>query len=354
MRKAYSAFCLVLAGAWILAPQALVADEEVAARLTRQIDALAAFFPPGGIKGPPETVADSLMDGKARNQLFRLESLLRLYGRAHRDLDRYRRGIKELEDGLGAYTFAADSLRFAAGRFKEENQTQALDRARRAEQDRVLESLKSQNQTARGVFAKLVERSALGSDLPKLRSLVVSRFAGWSSSKDLAYVKDELQRMLRNVRDGRFDFNQLEDGIHEFRRRLRWFAVLIDGLDGLILVRDDPPGACPVPALEALAASAAAKHRYSNPSLRFPATNPCTISRCLLWQVVKTTNDLGRVKDEAQANASIAAALDDDIYVAVSDHVTSEEIARAKAIRTELFSSRALDSLMAQISSCKP
>jgi hypothetical protein len=314
---------------------------------------LVAFFPAGS-KVPPETLTDSLIDGKARQQFFRLESLLRLYGRAFPDLEKYRREVKEVEDGLGAYTFAADSLSFAKDQFKKENQTQAPDADGKAEQEKVLEGLEKKKEMARGVLLKLVERSTLGSDLPRLRSLVVSRFAGWGSSKELTYVKRELQRVLRNVRDGRFDFNRLDDGIHEFRRRLRWFPILIDSLDGLILVRDDPPGACPVPALEALAGSAAAKHRYSNPALRFPATHPCTISRCLLWQVVKTTNDMGRLKDDAQGNAAIESALDDDIDVASSNDATREEIARAKAMRTELFSSRTLDSLMTQLSSCKP
>jgi hypothetical protein len=204
------------------------------------------------------------------------------------------------------------------------------------------------------VFATLAGKNKLISDLPKLRSLVVSHFNGWSTSKELGYVKSQVQRMLTNVRDHRFDFNRLEDGIHEFRRRLRWFPILVDSLDGLIMVRDDPPGACPIPALEKLAGSSAAKHRYSNPPLRYPATRTCTISRCLLWQVVQTTNDLGRVKDEALGNESIAAALDNDIYVAVDKNITRAEIDRAKAIRAELFSSHALDALLKQVSSCKP
>jgi hypothetical protein len=354
MPKVRFNFCLVLAvGASVLAPQARSENEEIAARFIRQIDSLVSFFQPGGSKVPSETVGDSLIDGKARSQLFRLESLLRLYVRAHPDLEKYRREAKELEDGLGAYTFAVDSLSFARDKFKEENQTQAPDAARKAAQEKVLESLNKDKEVAHGVFTKLVEKSTLGSDLPRLRSLVVSRFGGWSSAKDLAYVKGELQRMLRNVRDGRFDFNRLEDGIHEFRRRLRWFPVLVDSLDGLILLEDDPPMTCPVPALTALARAEVATHRYSNPALRFPATRACTISRCLLWQVVKTTNDIGNLKDEVQGNSAIAAALDDDIDVAVGNDVSAGDSARAKAIRTELFSSRALDALMAQLSSCK-
>ena len=130
--------------------------------------------------------------------------------------------------------------------------------------------------------------------------------------------------------------------------------MMVDSLDGLIVLRDDPPGACPVPALEALAGSHAATHKYSNPALSFPATHPCTISRCLLWQVVKTTDEIGRLKDVAEGNAAVEAALDIDDDVASSNKVTPEEIARAKTIRTELLSSHALDSLMSQLSSCKP
>jgi hypothetical protein len=135
---------------------------------------------------------------------------------------------------------------------------------------------------------------------------------------------------------------------------LRWFPMMIDSLDGLVLLRDDPPGACPVPALQALAGTRAATHRYSNPSLNFPATHPCMISRCLLWPVVKTIDDIGRLKDAAEGNAAVEAALAfEDDNVAWSNKVTAEETARARAIRTELLSSHALDSLMGQLSSCK-
>lgn len=380
MRMAYFKFGVVLAAcAWILAPQARAgderatlrfaqqwrifpnapfrrpADEEITARLTRQIDPLVAFFRPNESTVPPDALGDSLIDAKARSQLFRLESLLRLYGRAFPDFDKYRLEVKEIEDGLGAYTLAADSLKFGTDKFKNENQAQAPGVARMAEQQKVLEGLEKKKEMARVAFAKLAGRSSLGSDLPELHSALRSSFAGWGSSKDLAYVNGELQRGLKKVRDGRFNFNLLEDGIHEFRRQLRWFPMYIDSLDGLILLRDDPPGACPVPRLETLAGSHAARHRYANPALGFPATRPCTISRCLLWQVVKTVNEIGDIKDEAQGDAAIVSAADDvEVDIPSSNKISPAQIARATAIRRELNSSRALDSLIAQLSSCQP
>ena len=75
MRRGYFNFWLVAAVCvcmLALSPQVGARDEEITARLTRQIDAVIAFFPPEGNKVPPETLADSLIEVKARTQLFRL------------------------------------------------------------------------------------------------------------------------------------------------------------------------------------------------------------------------------------------------------------------------------------------
>lgn len=321
-------------------------SEEITMRLTRRIDRLVVLFPPGGSKVRSGTLVDSLADSDIRTQLFRLESLLRLYRRQFSNLDGPLRRVKEVEDGLGAYAYAVESRDFARDTFKK-------DTDRRVEQERILEGLAKKEAMARDALAKLLDRGTLGSELPRLRSLVVSRLAGWDSANDLGYVKRELQRMLSDVRERRFNFKKLEDGIHDFRRQLRWFPITIDALDGLILVRDDPAGACPVRALEALAGSAAAEHRYANPALRFPATHPCMISRCLLWQVSKTVRDMGRLLNEAHGHLAIDSVLLDDVDIALSNDVTPEQTARAERIRTELYSSRALESLSAQLSSCK-
>jgi len=131
MRKVHLKSCIVLAaGVSMWAPQARAGDEETAARITRQIAPLVTFFQPDRSKVPTETLVDSLIDGKAaRTQLFRLESLLRLYRRAFPDLEKYRREVKELEDGLGDYAFATDSVNFARDKFNRENETQAPSRS---------------------------------------------------------------------------------------------------------------------------------------------------------------------------------------------------------------------------------
>jgi len=332
------------------APFARPADKEITSRITRQIDPLLALFKENA---RPGALGDSLIEIDARQQLFRLESLLRLYARQFPDLDKYRLVVKEVEDGLGSYTFAVDAHKFARDRFRDENRAAAPSAMRKDGQDKILASLDKKKEAARVAFEKIVDRSTLIDALPELQSVVPETFVGWSSSADRAYVNSELERMLKIVRDRRLNFNLLEDGIHEFRRNLRWFPIVVDSLDGLIVLGEDAPGACPVPALEALKGSRAARHRYANPALRNPATRPCTISRCLMWGVVKAVDDIGRLKDEVQGAAAIETADNFEFDVSASNKVTAEEIARAKASRTELFSSKALDHLIDQLDSCK-
>jgi hypothetical protein len=381
MRKAHFTFWLAVAAcAWVSAPRALAggeqdsprpagqwrlfphppfagpADAELISRIGRQIDPLAALLKRSGSDGAAN-LGDALIEIDARNQLFKLEGILRLYARAFPDLDRYRLVVKEIEDGLGGYSLAVDSLKFAKDKFKDENEARAPGAARKAEQDKIIAALEKKKEAARVAFEKLANRSAFTVELPELRSALPSTFVGWSASRDLAYVKSELQRPLRNVRERRFNFNHLEEGngIHEFRRQLRWFPIVIDALDGLVVVGPNTPGACPAPALESLAGSRAARHRYANPALRNPATHPCTISRCLLWQVVKTVDDIGRLKDEVLGEAAVETALVDFGFdITSKETITPAEIARAKESRSELYSSRALDLLIDQLNSCKP
>src|SRR5262245_31985431 len=206
-KRRFNSYVVVAAAVLMWAPQAR-ADEETAARITRQIAPLVTFFPPDRSTVPIETLVESLTNGKtARTQLFRLESLLRLYGRAFPDLEKYRRRVKELEDGLGDYAFAVDSVTFAKDKFARENELRAPDAARTLEQEKILAGLEKKRETARRVLRKLVEKTRLATDLPRLRTVVDSRFAGWTPSQDLVYVQGELQRLLKDVRDGRFNFN---------------------------------------------------------------------------------------------------------------------------------------------------
>src|SRR5215471_409626 len=165
MRKVY--FCLVLAACvWTFAPALRAgggqsnahfaqqwrifphapfrraADREIASRFMRQIEPLTSFFQPEQSSAEFETTADALLDAKARNQFFRLESLLRLYRRAFPDFEKYLAAVKEMEDGIGVYSYSVDSLKFAEDEFKKENQRAAAGPPRRAEQQKILEGLR--------------------------------------------------------------------------------------------------------------------------------------------------------------------------------------------------------------------
>src|SRR5262245_46388930 len=189
-------------------------DEEINARFARQIELLGSFFQPDESSSPSEPLADSFLEAKVRNQLFRLESLLRLYRKAFPDLEKYLASVKEIEDAVGDYSYAVDSLKFAEEQFKTEDRRQGPNAARVAEQQKVLAGLRKKQEKARIVFANVIERSTLRSDLLELQSQVSSNLVGWRPGQDLEYVNGELRQVLKDARDGRYDFLKLEDGIH--------------------------------------------------------------------------------------------------------------------------------------------
>src|SRR5215470_13689009 len=105
-------------------------DEEINARFTRQIELLGSLFQPDESSNPSEPIADSFLEAKVRNQLFRLESLLRLYRKAFPDLEKYLVSVKEIEDAVGDYSYPVDSLKFAEEQFNAEDRRQAANAAR--------------------------------------------------------------------------------------------------------------------------------------------------------------------------------------------------------------------------------
>lgn len=317
-------------------------SHETARRITRPIDRVLEIF--DSPTASSDGFIDHLLAKDAREELFRTEAVLRLYRHKFPMLERDLTAVKSLEDEVGDYAYSVDTLKFANERFQS---------APPANAQAILTRLEQQQATARDHLTQLLRSGRVAPPLIATRAEADQTFRGWGTAQDTPFVKEKLHEMLARLRDDRFDFTRLEDGIHEFRRRLRWFPLTIDGLDGLITVRDDPPGMCPAPALEHLAGTRAANHKYANPTLAHPAVSPCEISRCLLWQVSKTIRDLGRVKDDAEGDMAIEWALDKGVGPSATHKATPAETERALALRAELNSSHALDLLMSQLSSCK-
>ena len=61
--------------------------------------------------------------------------------------------------------------------------------------------------------------------------------AGKDREKIARFLIDEITELDAACRSGGFDFHELETGVHEFRRQLRWIGIYAFAFDGLIQLR---------------------------------------------------------------------------------------------------------------------
>src|SRR6185295_12811971 len=50
-------------------------------------------------------------------------------------------------------------------------------------------------------------------------------------------IADDIKGFERDYENGKLHFRELEQGLHEFRRQLRWFSIYAQALGGLIQLR---------------------------------------------------------------------------------------------------------------------
>jgi hypothetical protein len=179
----------------------------------------------------------------ARTPLFQLECLARLH-RATIDDDDFlplHTSFKSLEDLLGAVDFA-DALVKRLSEANADSELRAYFVGRRAEAcfqaERHLESgewwpEKDQCPEALEDILETIEES----DWPGARK----------EKKAFAeYFEDCASSMQEKLEAGEYDFTELEAGVHEVRRKVRWLSILPAALDGLFVRPDEAPTSDPL------------------------------------------------------------------------------------------------------------
>src|SRR5262249_32144956 len=118
----------------------------------------------------------------------------------------------------------------------------------------------------------------------------------------------EIRRELEKDARLGWDLDDLEGGIHEMRRNLRWFLVYFQALDGLVVL-EPSRGPIKLNAYRYLETHPIAEGRFSKiaptPALRWVTSTPRSSFRGL-WKIV---NELGDVKPEGEGVKAAARAL---------------------------------------------
>lgn len=252
----------------------------------------------------------ALVDSDTRLQLFRLEALFRIYDdRYGDDFEQSKREVKALEDELGQYAFAVQSFEFA-----QKNGVSAVKIAQ----------LKRTLSTAERNFARFLEASGwVGSRataLERIRDRIQRNV--WDGNRaDREYVLGKIARQLERVEKTRYDMNQLEDGIHELRRQIRWFTLEAEAVNGLIELDDRScPSATYRPLLKDTKLASSKYARFS-PTVLEPKA--CKIPKCLFFGALEAVREFGNLKDEGQNALAVGAAEDEAIFERASELYTA-------------------------------
>jgi hypothetical protein len=176
----------------------------------------------------------SLYRSDARRVLFYLEALIKIYKKiSDRELfDNLKNQFKTLENLLG-------KIEFYDAYWKEFSETPAFPTtALNLVKQKYIDALKNLDDH--------LEQESWTKDIDFKFDIIfadLERISWPSNEQDTQMVAKVLskqtKKIIKKYTSGELDFNQLEAGLHEFRRKIRWFSIQAQALDGLIQLIDD-------------------------------------------------------------------------------------------------------------------
>lgn len=271
--------------------------------------------------GTPSEVADGLVEHKARAIAFNIQALGRLYKDQDPLFRTLHKQFQKLEDAIGEYQKWRD----------------------------LVENGKQANVSA-AVMAKLINNRENGRrDLEK--SLVETRFLpaeGVSYIQELrgqllAYKwkdavtdrREMLQKLIEEldeVKTTKYDFSRLEEGngVHEFRRKMRWFSMEARGLNGMVTLKGRE-SSCPIPAYADIVTKPIANTKYAVLPGASSEPNPITLSPCLYVKVAQLIEEVNWIKAKVELEDSLSEA-------PPTDRVSPEDQAKLEGMLSEIMS----------------
>lgn len=256
----------------------------------------------------PAKLVDKVMNGDLRRFVFLLEGIGKLYANEYKDAKDVHASAKLLEDTLGAVSMHRANLAYA--------------RHIKAPPD-VLAYMEKAEGKARDDLEKLLVDQWMprkkDGQIPALRDLM----KGWGDAKwdgyvdDKKFVRNEMVRRLEKIADTSFDMHNLQGGLHELRRQLRWFPIYAESLNGLVQLDDTKN---PVKAYEPLLNVTLATSKYVDLPDDSREAGAIRLSKSLYVALMQLTLDLGGLKDAGEPFEAVALA-----YLALKKAGTMEE-----------------------------
>lgn len=176
--------------------------------------------------------AVTLFQSNARQILFYLEALTRIYKNIHnkKRFDRMRLMFKSLEDQLGKIDYYNAFIKeFSA----QKNFPEVL-----------LNNLIQHYNNELSVLESLLINDGWINEKKSIITIIKVELetASWLSSEDeQVEIGESIINQIDEIEDkyesGILNFNDLENGVHEFRRQLRWISIYAQALNGLVQLK---------------------------------------------------------------------------------------------------------------------
>jgi hypothetical protein len=254
------------------------------------------------------TPALSIYQANARQILFYLEGLARMYRNIHnrKRFERIRLVFKLLEDQLGKIDYY-DS--FVKELSVQQNFPPVL-----------LENLRQHYSNEVSILDSLLkEKGWLGPDFTTIKTMQEElKTADWKSAaqdrKEAGQVMiEQIEYVETGYETGKLNFKTIENGVHEFRRQIRWISIYAQAVDGLIQLKQVD---IPNPKLQVYLT----KEIIENPFNKMPEAKervePIWIEAPGFYALSWMIEESGKLKDEGLRILCIEATLRETKFVA--------------------------------------
>lgn len=232
----------------------------------------------------PKKVVDALVKS-GRGRLFALEGLARLYRGQHPEpIGELKKEAKWLEDRVGRLVDLGEHVEYA----KKVGAKRATIKYLEEERDKYREIL----------AGKLEKKGWVGGE----QSLVDRwtnqvRETKWETKEDdRQYVLQQLIDLTQELRKEEWDIRDLQNGLHDFRRRVRWMTIYLMALDGMAQFDGRP-----LENLTKILKDPVTKSPYANLAKNRREKFPILIPREVFLELIKAIERLGFAKDTGEA-----------------------------------------------------
>lgn len=162
----------------------------------------------------------------ARTPFFMLEGLAKMYAELHnkKDFEKIKEQAKQIEDTLGAVDY------YIAFQKEFSNNAKIPASIKKYIETKVIEKLEVLNQIL------LKENWLNGKRIEKIQKRL--KKADWlKEEKEIKamkeYYKDEITEIIDFANETKFAFDNVEEDVHELRRKLRWLSIYPQALQGV-------------------------------------------------------------------------------------------------------------------------